>query len=170
MDFQTIDYKADGVAELFERPKQSLLFVLKVSEEPSNLDPDKFKDYREKLMKEGVFALNKFIIRTGPPTYEVCKTLGVFLAQGFEDNLEIGQIIYIGPGLYVFSPFMDPNLIIPTSPSNLEHASRLIRTLLCLRYNYTTGFTPDRPKFVTFSKFLPKEETSGKLDKMNRIM
>ncbi|CAG8677690.1 13890_t:CDS:2, partial [Acaulospora morrowiae] len=175
------------IMELFERPNQIPLFVLEVSGEPSNPDPDKFEDDRQKLMKEGVFALNKFIIRTGLPTYEVCKTLGVFLAQGFEDKLEIGQIIYIGPGLYLFSPFTDPNLIIPTSPFNLEHASRLIRTLLCLRYNaikkiksfrkfekkcqryilnpiskYATGFTPDRPQTVTFSEFLPKEETSGK--------
>ncbi|CAG8490447.1 5123_t:CDS:10, partial [Diversispora eburnea] len=62
-------------------PKQIPLFVLEVSGEPSNPDPDKFKDDRQKLMKEGVFALNKFIIRTGLPTYEVCKTLGVFLAH-----------------------------------------------------------------------------------------
>ncbi|CAG8576194.1 6440_t:CDS:2 [Ambispora leptoticha] len=190
MDSQIIDYKADGVVELFERPNQIPLFVLEVSGEPSNPDPDKFEDDRQKLMKEGVFALNKFIIRTGLPTYEVCKTLGVFLAQGFEDKLEIGQIIYIGPGLYLFSPFTDPNLIIPTSPFNLEHASRLIRTLLCLRYNaikkiksfrkfekkcqryiinpiskYATGFTPDRPQTVTLSEFLPKEETSGKVDR-----
>ncbi|CAB4479102.1 unnamed protein product [Rhizophagus irregularis] len=49
--------------------------------------------------------------------------------------LEIGQIIYIGPGLYLFSPFMVPSLTIPTSAANLGYAAQLIQTLLCLRHN-----------------------------------
>ncbi|CAG8659537.1 9886_t:CDS:2, partial [Ambispora gerdemannii] len=157
MDSQTIDYRQMGLRNYLKGQNKSPYSYLR-SGEPSNPDPDKFKDDRQKLMK-GVFALNKFIIRTGLPTYEVCKTLGVFLAQGFEDNLEIGQIIYIGPGLYLFSPFTDPNLIILTSPFNLEHSQRYI---INPTSKYTTGFTPDRPQIVTFSKFLPKEETSGK--------
>ncbi|GBB89230.1 hypothetical protein RclHR1_15900006 [Rhizophagus clarus] len=86
-------------------------------------------------MSEGVFALNKFMTKTKLPTWNVCKTLGIFLAQAFGDELEIGQIIYIGPGLYLFSPFTIPNLIIQTSATNLEHVPRLIRALLCLRYD-----------------------------------
>ncbi|CAG8666353.1 8682_t:CDS:2, partial [Dentiscutata erythropus] len=135
MDFQLTDYRADGVAEFFERPKQIPLFLLEVSGDPGDPDPDKFKTDRHKLMSEGVFALNKFMTKTELPTWNVCKTLGIFLAQAFGDELEIGQIIYIGPGLYLFSPFTIPNLIIPTSATNLEHVPRLIRTLLCLRYN-----------------------------------
>ncbi|CAB4414256.1 unnamed protein product [Rhizophagus irregularis] len=49
--------------------------------------------------------------------------------------LEIGQMIYIGPGLYLFSPFMIPSLTIPTSAANLGYAAQLIHTLLCLRHN-----------------------------------
>ncbi len=77
------------------------------------------------------------------------------------------------------------NLLIPTSLDNLP---RLIWMLLCLRYNvvkkiemfkkferegqqhiikpttkYVTGFTPNRPRVVTFAEFLPnvsKEETN----------
>ncbi|KAF0457445.1 hypothetical protein F8M41_001210 [Gigaspora margarita] len=78
--------------------------------------------------------------------------------------------------------------LIPTSLDNLEHTPKLIRTLLCLRYNvikkiekfkkfekegqqhiikpttkYVTGFTPNRPRVVTFAEFLPNvsnEETN----------
>ncbi|CAG8725672.1 12947_t:CDS:1, partial [Funneliformis mosseae] len=71
-------------------------------------------------------------------------------------------------------------LTIPISNTNLEHAPRLIRTLLVLRYNiikkiekfkeferesqqrivkprikYATGVTPGRSRVVTFSQFLP---------------
>ncbi|CAG8587562.1 14378_t:CDS:2 [Acaulospora colombiana] len=151
-----------------------------VSEGPNNPDPDKINEDRQKLMNEGVFAINKFMTRTGLPTWEVCSTLKVFLAQGFGDNVEIGQMIFIGSGLYLFSPFTIPALVIPTSADNLEHVLRLIRTLLCLRYNvlkevkmfemfakegkrhitkpktkYPTGVTPERPKAVTFAEFLP---------------
>ncbi|CAG8488102.1 23485_t:CDS:2 [Dentiscutata erythropus] len=180
-DLQNVDYRADGVAELFERPKQIPVFILEVSGDPDNPDLDKYNDDRKKLMKEGIFALNKFITGTKFPTWETCESLGVFLAQGFENNLELGQMIFIGPGLYLFSPFTVPNLTIPTSPFELEHAPRLIRTLLCLRFNiirkikkyqklekkgqhhiinpsskYSTGFTPGRPEIVTFDKFLSK--------------
>ncbi|CAI2192580.1 7625_t:CDS:2, partial [Funneliformis geosporum] len=186
MDSQPTDYRADGVAEFFERPKQIPLFLLEVSGDPGDPDPDKFNTDRLKLMNEGVFALNKFMTKTGLPTWNMCKTLGIFLAQGFGDELEVGQIIYIGPGLYLFSPFTMPNLIIPTSATNLEHVPRLIRTLLCLRYNvikkienfkkfersgqrrimkpttkYATGFSPGRPRAVTFAEFLPKETSSN---------
>ncbi|RHZ89270.1 hypothetical protein Glove_16g112 [Diversispora epigaea] len=119
--------------------------------------------------------------RTKLPTWDVCKTLGIFLAQGYSNNLEIGQMIYIGPGLYFYSPFTVPSLIIPTSDTELEHTPRLIRTFLCLRFNviekikrfkeferrgylrvmkpmtkYATGLTPERPRVVTFAQFLPK--------------
>ncbi|CAG8785985.1 957_t:CDS:2, partial [Racocetra fulgida] len=50
MDFQLTDYRVDGVAEFFERPKQILLFLLEVSEDPSNPDLDKFRTDRYKLM------------------------------------------------------------------------------------------------------------------------
>ncbi|CAG8569335.1 12583_t:CDS:2 [Acaulospora colombiana] len=99
------------------------------------IDPEKINEDRQKLMKEGVFAINKFMTRTGLPTWEVCSALKVFLAQGFGDNVEIGQMIFIGPGLYLFSPFTIPALVIPTSTDNLELVPRLIRTLLCLRHN-----------------------------------
>ncbi|CAG8502440.1 2995_t:CDS:2 [Acaulospora morrowiae] len=164
-------YKADGVLEFFERPNQIPLFFLEVSEGPNNPDPGIVYEDREKLMDEGVFALNKFMISTGLPTRRVCETLSVFLAQGIADKIEIGQLIFIGPGLYLFSPFTIPALTIPTSFTNLAHAPRLIRTLLCLRYNiikkielykefskegqqlitqaktrYATGFSPNRSK------------------------
>nr|CAG8479260.1 14874_t:CDS:2 [Entrophospora candida] len=82
---------------------------------------DKINEDRQKLINEGVFAINKFMTRTRLPTWEVCSTLKVFLAQGFGDNVEIGQMIFIGPGLYLFSPFTIPALVIPTSTDNLEH-------------------------------------------------
>jgi len=119
----------------FERPKQISLFLLEMSEGPNNPDPDKINGDKKKLMNEGVFALNKFMMSTELSEWKVCETLGVFLARGFADKIEIGQIIFIGPGLYFFSPFTIPALTIPTSKTNLEHAPRLIRTLLCLRYN-----------------------------------
>jgi hypothetical protein len=83
MDSQPTDYRADGVAEFFERPKQIPLFLLEVSGGPGDLDPDKFKTDRHKLMSEGVFTLNKFMTKTKLPTWNVCKTLGIFLAQAF---------------------------------------------------------------------------------------
>ncbi|CAG8725082.1 16036_t:CDS:10, partial [Gigaspora margarita] len=148
-DLQNVDYKADGVAELFERPKQIPIFILEVSGDPDNPDLDKYNDDRKKLMKEGVFALNKFITGTKFPTWETCESLGVFLAQGFQNNLEIGQMVFIGPGLYLFSPFTVPNLTIPSSPFELEHSPRLIRTLLYVRVAPVPGI-------VTFDKFLPR--------------
>ncbi|CAG8692821.1 2745_t:CDS:2, partial [Acaulospora morrowiae] len=69
-DVQENRFKADGVLELFERPTQIPLFLLEVSEGPNNPDPDKIKEDREKLMKEGVFAINKFMTGTGLPTWE----------------------------------------------------------------------------------------------------
>lgn len=83
IDAQDDRYKADGVLELFERPRQIPLFLLEVSEGPNNPDPDKIKGDRTKLMNEGVFALNKFMISTELPEWKVCEALGVFLAQGF---------------------------------------------------------------------------------------
>ncbi|CAG8622025.1 5646_t:CDS:2 [Ambispora gerdemannii] len=172
IDVQENNFKADGVLEFFERPMQIPLFLLEVSEGPNNPDPDKINEDRQKLMNEGVFAINN--------------TLKIFLAQGFGDNVEIGQMIFIGPGLYLFSPFTIPALVIPTSTDNLEHVPRLIRTFLCLRYNvlkevrmfekfakegqrhiakpktkYPTGVTPERPKAVTFAEFLPKISKEG---------
>ncbi|PKC06993.1 hypothetical protein RhiirA5_418815 [Rhizophagus irregularis] len=97
--------------------------IKNVSEVPNKLD----------LIKKCIFALNKFIIRTFFPSWDVCETLGIFPAQ--DNYLEIGQIIYIGPGLYLFSPFMVPSLTIPTSAANLGYAAQLIQTLLCLRHN-----------------------------------
>ncbi|CAG8663764.1 10630_t:CDS:2, partial [Acaulospora morrowiae] len=154
IDVQENGFKADGVLEFFERPMQIPLFLLEVSEGPNNPDPDKINEDRQKLMNEERDCL----------------------AQGFGDNVEIGQMIFIGPGLYLFSPFTIPALVIPTSTDNLEHVPRLIRTLLCLRYNvlkevrmfekfkkegqrriakpktkYPTGVTPERPKTVTFA-------------------
>ncbi|CAG8721238.1 11481_t:CDS:2, partial [Funneliformis caledonium] len=181
IDIQDNGYKADGVLELFERPKQIPLFLLEVSEGPNNPDPDKINDDRHKLLSEGVFGLNKFMLSTELPKWKVCETLGIFLAQAFADKIEIGQLIFIGPGLYLFAPFTIPVLTIPTSDTDLNHVPRLIRTLLCLRYNlvekikrfiefrkegqenitmskpkYATGFTPGRRNAVTFAEFLPK--------------
>ena len=83
IDAQDNGYKADGVLELFERPRQIPLFLLEVSEGPNNPDPDKISGDRKKLMNEGVFALNKFMMSTELLELKVCETLGVFLAQGF---------------------------------------------------------------------------------------
>ncbi|RIA90127.1 hypothetical protein C1645_823748 [Glomus cerebriforme] len=110
IDVPENDFKADGVLELFKRQMQIPLFLLKVSEGPKNLDPGKINEDRQNKLK-------------------------VFLAQGFSDNVEIGQMIFIGPGLYLFAPFTILALTIPTSTDNLEHVPRLIRALLCLRYN-----------------------------------
>ncbi|CAG8786870.1 46542_t:CDS:2 [Gigaspora margarita] len=114
IDIQDNGYKADGILELFERPKQILLFLLEVSEGPNNPDPDKINEDRCKLLNEGVFGLNKLMLT---------------------NKIEIGQLIFIGPGLYLFAPFTIPALTIPTSDIDLNHVPRLIRTLLCLRYN-----------------------------------
>ncbi|CAG8626267.1 1127_t:CDS:1, partial [Scutellospora calospora] len=62
IDIQDYGYKADGVLELFERPKQIPLFLLEVSEGPNNPDPDKINDDRRKLLNEGVFGLNKLML------------------------------------------------------------------------------------------------------------
>ncbi|CAB5395778.1 unnamed protein product [Rhizophagus irregularis] len=154
---------------------------MNVSGDPSNDDIDKLANDKKKLIKEGVFALNKFMTKTRLPSWEVCKDLKIFLAQGYSDKLEIGQIIYIGPKLYLFAPFTVPSIIIPTSTANLSYTSRLIRTLLCLRFNiikkireykefeikaqqltmnpgnkYVTGASPGRTKTVVFEEFLPK--------------
>jgi len=75
---QAVDYKADGVAEFLKRPNQIPVFLLGVSGDPSKPDLDKFSNDRKKLMKEGVFALNKFMMRTNLPTWEVCQNLGIF--------------------------------------------------------------------------------------------
>ncbi|CAJ0847541.1 5785_t:CDS:2, partial [Entrophospora sp. SA101] len=148
----------DGVLEFFEQPKQIPLFLLEVSEGPNNPDLDKVNGDRKKLMDEGVFALNKFMISTELAIWKVCETLNVFLAQGFADKIEIGQLIFIGPGLYLFSPFTIPAPTIPTSFINLEHAPRLEgqRLIAKPKTKYATGFTPDRPKAVRFENFLPK--------------
>nr|CAG8518465.1 15043_t:CDS:2 [Entrophospora candida] len=146
--------KADGVLEFFERPMQIPLFLLEVSEGSNNPDPDKINEDRQKLMNEGVFAINKFMTRTRLPTWEVCSTLKVFLAQGFGDNVEIGQMIFIGPGLYLFSPFTIPALVISTSTDNLEHEVRMFekfakegkRHIAKPKTKYPTGVTPERPK------------------------
>ncbi|CAG8530259.1 16109_t:CDS:2, partial [Acaulospora colombiana] len=135
IDVQDNGYKADGVLELFERPKQIPLFLLEVSEGPNNPDPDKISEDRRKLLNEGVFGLNKFMLSTELPKWKVCETLKIFLAQAFANKIEIGQLIFIGPGLYLFAPFTIPVLTIPTSDIDLNHVPRLIRTLLCLRYN-----------------------------------
>jgi len=78
LDLQAVDYKADGVAEFLKRPNQIPVFLLGVSGDPSKPDLDKFSNDRKKLMKEGVFALNKFMMRTNLPTWEVCQNLGIF--------------------------------------------------------------------------------------------
>ncbi|RIB13493.1 hypothetical protein C2G38_2040932 [Gigaspora rosea] len=181
IDIQDNDYKADGVLELFDQPKQIPLFLLEVSEEPNNLDPDKINEDRHKLLKEGVFGFNKLMLSTKLPKWKVCETQKIFLAQAFADKIVIGQLIFIGPGLYLFAPFTIPAFTIPTSNIDLNHVPRLIRTLLCLRYNlvenierflefkkegqekitksqpkYATGLTPERQRTVTFAEFLPK--------------
>ncbi|CAG8596064.1 10215_t:CDS:2, partial [Diversispora eburnea] len=106
IDVRDFIYKADGILEFFERPNQIPSFLLEVANGPSNPDPDKINGDRKKLMNEG-----------------------------FADKVEIGQMIFIGSGLYLFSPFTIPTLTIPTFNINLKHAPRLIRTLLRLRYN-----------------------------------
>nr|CAG8542386.1 9982_t:CDS:2 [Entrophospora candida] len=180
-DDQTEDMEGDNKINKYTTNFRNIEEFEKVSEGPNNPDPDKVNVDRKKLMDEGVFVLNKFMISTELATWKVCEMLNVFLDQGFADKIEIGQLIFIGPGLYLFSPFTIPALTIPTSFINLEHAPRLVRTLLCLRYNiikkikwykefskerqrliakpktkYATGFSPDWPKAVTFENFLPK--------------
>ncbi|CAG8593587.1 17308_t:CDS:2 [Funneliformis caledonium] len=67
-DLQDTDYKADRVTEFFKWLNQIPIFLLEVSGDSNNLDPDKCNTDRQKLMKEGVFALNKFMTRTSLPT------------------------------------------------------------------------------------------------------
>ncbi|CAG8456700.1 2541_t:CDS:1 [Acaulospora colombiana] len=81
--------EADGVVELFEKPNQIPLFILEVSNKSS--DPGRFKEERRTLMKEGIFALNKFIARAEFPTWKVCKTLGVFLSRGFGELFQTSR-------------------------------------------------------------------------------
>src|SRR5437667_6681144 len=101
-------------------------------------------------------------------------------------------MIFIGPGLYLFSPFTVPVLVIPTSTNNLGHAPRLIRTLLCLRYNilrkiehfkkfvmesqshsvnsrskYATGLFPERSRYETFPGLLSNVSREKKRRKKN---
>ncbi|RHZ75344.1 hypothetical protein Glove_216g97 [Diversispora epigaea] len=57
-----------------------------VSGDPGNPDPDKYNDNHQKLFKEGIFALNKFIIKMDLPKIEVYNSLGVFLAQGYKSK------------------------------------------------------------------------------------
>ncbi|CAG8574694.1 6033_t:CDS:2, partial [Funneliformis mosseae] len=128
IDIQDNGYKADGVLELFKRLKQIPLFLLEVSEGLNNPDPDKINDDRHKLLSE---------------------------AQAFADKIEIGQLIFIGPGLYLFAPFTIPVLTIPTSNTDLNHVPRLIRTLLCLQYNLVEKIKRTQ-NAVTFAEFLPK--------------
>ncbi|RHZ68231.1 hypothetical protein Glove_296g68 [Diversispora epigaea] len=130
LDLQVTDYKADGVAEFLKRPNQIPIFLLEVSGDPNKPDPDKFNNDRQKLMKEGVFALNKFMTRTKLPTWDVCKTLGVFLAQGYSNNLEIKR----------FKEFERKGYIRVMKPMT----------------KYATGLTPERSRVVTFAQFLPK--------------
>ncbi|RGB28312.1 hypothetical protein C1646_767957 [Rhizophagus diaphanus] len=70
------------------------------------------------------------------------------------DQLDIGQIIYIGPKLYLFLPFTVPSIIIPTSTANLSYTSQLIQTLLWNKY--ITGASPGQTRTVVFEEFLPK--------------
>ncbi|KAF0485582.1 hypothetical protein F8M41_022779 [Gigaspora margarita] len=84
--------------------------------------------------------------KTKLPILEVCSTLKVFLAQGFGDNIEIGQIIFVGPGVYLFSPF--------TIPPMFEKFSREGQKLIMKPKNkYPTRVTPERPNAVTFAIF-----------------
>ncbi|CAG8492374.1 12243_t:CDS:2 [Acaulospora morrowiae] len=188
LNSKVINYRADRVAEFRKRPKQIPMFLLEVSGNPNNSDPDKFATDRKKLMNEGVFALKKFMTKTNLPTWDVYKIWRIFLAQGF-DNLEIGQMIYIGPGLYLFPLFTVPNFIISTFTTGLGYAPRLIRTLLCLRYNiikkikkfkeferkgqryimkpktkYATGLIPGQSKVGMFAQFLSKISKQENLD------
>ncbi|KAF0475967.1 hypothetical protein F8M41_024480 [Gigaspora margarita] len=163
IDIQDNGYKADGILELFERPKQIPLFLLEVSEGPNNPDPDKINKDRCKLLNEGVFGLNKLMLSAELPKWKVCEILRIFLAQAFADKIEIGQLIFIGPGLYLFAPFTIPALTIPTSDIDLNHVPRLIRTLLYLRYNLVenierfTEFRKEGQENITKSK--PKYAT-----------
>lgn len=43
----------------------------------NNPDPDKIHGDRRKLLDEGVFALNKFMLSIELPTWKVCRILGV---------------------------------------------------------------------------------------------
>ncbi|CAG8537977.1 4070_t:CDS:2 [Diversispora eburnea] len=52
-----------------ERPKQIPLFLLEVSEGSNDPNPDKIRGDRRKLMNEGVFALNKFVLSTELPKW-----------------------------------------------------------------------------------------------------
>jgi hypothetical protein len=65
------------------------LFLLEVSEGPNNPDPDKINEDRRKLLNEGVFGLNKFMLSTELPKWKVCETLGIFLAQAFGNFFSI---------------------------------------------------------------------------------
>ncbi|RIA98849.1 hypothetical protein C1645_731408 [Glomus cerebriforme] len=167
LDLQAVDYKADGVAKFLKRSNQIPVFLLEVLEDPSKLDLDKFSDDRQKLMKKGVFTLNKFMMRTNLPTWKYITG----------DKLKIGQMVYISPDLYLYFPFTVLNLLVLTSLDNLEHTPRLIWTLLCLRYNVIKKIEmfkkfereeqqyiiKSTTKVMTFAEFLPnvsKEETN----------
>ncbi|CAI2194716.1 5492_t:CDS:2, partial [Funneliformis geosporum] len=51
--------------------KQIPLFLLEVSEDPNNPDLDKINGDRKKLMNEGVFALNKFMMSIELPPFQL---------------------------------------------------------------------------------------------------
>ncbi|CAG8544188.1 10635_t:CDS:2 [Funneliformis mosseae] len=160
IDIQDNGYKADG---------QIPLFLLEVSEGLNNPDPDKINDDRHKLLSEGVFSLNKFMLSTELPKWKVCETLRIFLAQAFADKIEIGQLIFIGLGLYLFALFTIPVLTIPTSNTDLNHIKRFIEfrkegqeNITKSKPKYATGFTPEWRNAVTFAKFLPKILREGK--------
>ncbi|CAG8514404.1 10040_t:CDS:2 [Ambispora leptoticha] len=171
-DYKTIEKNSE---------MEKIIYQLGMSEGSNNPDPDKISEDRCKLLNEGVFGLNKFMLSTELPKWKVCEILKIFLAQVFANKIEIGQLIFIGPDLYLFAPFTIPVLTIPTSDIDLNHVPRLIRTLLCLQYNlvekikrfmefrkegqenivkskskYATGFIPERRKAVTFAEFLSK--------------
>ncbi|KAF0445977.1 hypothetical protein F8M41_002995 [Gigaspora margarita] len=133
IDVQENNFKADGVLELFERPMQIPLFLLEVSEGPNNPDPDKINEDRSKLMKEGVFTINKFMTRTKLPTLEVCSTLKFFFWHN--DLVTILKL-----EIKMFEKFSREGQKLIMKPKN----------------KYPTGVTPERPNAVTFAQFLPK--------------
>ncbi|CAG8537932.1 4068_t:CDS:2 [Diversispora eburnea] len=112
--------------------------IIHVSEDPNNPDPDKINDYRKKLMKEGVFGINKFMKRTKLPTWEVCSTLKVFLAQGF-DPLSIGTITKKRVGHLANSMFLS----LPTPP--FVESKKEEKYKLCKIDNLSGAYLPPSP-------------------------
>ncbi|KAF0445970.1 hypothetical protein F8M41_002989 [Gigaspora margarita] len=92
----------------------------KIDVQENNFKADSVLELFERPMQIPLFLLE---VSEGPNNPDPDK---INEDRRFGDNIEIGQIIFVGPGVYLFSPFTIPPLIIPTSADTLEHTPRLI--------------------------------------------